>query len=54
MHQFILGTFFGILLMGIMTYIAPLHLTGVQKKLIAQGHATYHPLTRELILKECK
>lgn len=54
MHQFFIGIFFGVLLMGAFTFQTPLLLSGVQQELVKQGHGTYHPTTREFVLKECK
>lgn len=54
MHQFFIGIFFGVLLMGAFTFQTPLLLSGVQQELVKQGHGTYHPITREFTLKECR
>ena len=54
MDRFLFGVLVGIALIGIATYTIPLTLIGVQKELVAQSHATYHPLTKNFTLKECK
>ena len=54
MHQFFIGIFFGVLLMGAFTFQTPLLLSGVQQELVKQGHGFYNPLTRAFVLKECK
>ena len=54
MTQFFRGVLFGVLFMGLLTVKIPLLLPGVQQELTKQGHGTYHPTTREFILKECK
>ena len=54
MPQFFIGFIFGIIFIGALTFKIPLLLSGIQQELVKQGHGTYHPTTREFILKECK
>ena len=54
MIQFFIGVLMGLILMGVATCTVPLLLSGVQQELVAQGRATYDPLTRKFTLKECR
>ena len=51
---FFKGFLFGIIFIGALSFILPIRFVGVQQELVKQGHGTYHPTTREFILKECK